>query len=180
MRRIVATLLMMVPMGALGACATTGAPAVSIDAAPTSTPPTSTPPTSAPPPPSARPEASVTPQGPPQAPPRRPSASPEDRVAVHEGSATGLAETAQVVATMRPAFRRCFAAALKREPNTSGKLVLHVKIDPAGKVTGVKLDDELGLDVELAGCLVSSVRAGTFPPAPSGATLTIPINVAAP
>ncbi|MFT3764002.1 MAG: AgmX/PglI C-terminal domain-containing protein [Minicystis sp.] len=166
MRRIAIVLL----WPALSACAASAPAAVSIEAPPSAS--TAPSPASAAPP--AKPEASAQPKLPP------PAAPAEARVTLREAQANGLAETAQVVTSLRPSLVRCFNTALKHDPSLSGKIVLHVKIDPTGKVTAVKLDDELGLDVELAGCLVSATRAAAFPPAPSGATLTIPLNVAAP
>ena len=104
-------------------------------------------------------------------------ASAAARVHLADAQATGLAETTRLVASLRPAFVTCFDEALKNDAGLSGKLVVHVKIDPTGKVAGVKLDDEIGLDITLAGCLVTAVRAASFPPAPSGATLAVPLEV---
>ncbi|APR77433.1 Hypothetical protein A7982_02780 [Minicystis rosea] len=153
----------------LGACASSTPVPVSIDASPSNarapSAPTASVTAAAPPKPSATVPAASKP------------ASADARVHLGEVHATGLAETTQVAPSMRPGIVQCFDAALKNEATMAGKLVVHVKLDPTGKVAGVKFDDEIGLDVTLAGCLVNAVRATSYPPAPSGAVLKVPLSV---
>jgi hypothetical protein len=167
-------ILVALPGLALAACAMS-VPAVSIEATPASTvPPSPAAPTVpvATAAPTMAPAASAAPAVSP-----RPHLAPEARVEVQTGAATGLAEAAQVVAALHPAYRRCFTTALKRDPALTGKVGLEVKIDASGKVAAVKLQDEVGLDLELAACMVGATRAARFPPSASGTTLRIPINV---
>lgn len=113
-----------------------------------------------------------------------PRLSPEERKAAERielrkpTTTAGLAGTTKAIDGLRPVLGDCFVAALKRDPQMSGGLVLRAKIDATGKVTAVKMEDELGLDVDLASCLVNAVRAAAFP-AGSGGTLALPIRVTA-
>jgi hypothetical protein len=177
-------ILVALPGLALAACAMS-VPAVSIEATPASTvPPSPAAPTvqAATTAPTMAPAASAAPTVPPGVSaaatvPPRPPLAPEARVEVQTGAATGLAEAAQVVAALHPAYRRCFTTALQRDPGLTGKVGLEVKIDAGGKVAAVKLQDEVGLDLELAACMVGATRAARFPPSASGTTLRIPIKV---
>jgi hypothetical protein len=48
--------------------------------------------------------------------------------------ASAALNAAEVVATLRPAFRDCYEAALRRDPRIEGFTTLEVRLDPTGHV----------------------------------------------
>jgi hypothetical protein len=84
----------------------------------------------------------------------------------------------RVIASLRPAFRRCFARVLDRDPNASGVVALEAKLGPGGEVVGVKATGATGLPAELVKCISAVLEASTFDAPPGGgATLTMPISL---
>jgi hypothetical protein len=97
----------------------------------------------------------------------------------------GLAKTVpavtgveRVIASLRPAFRRCYARALQRDPNLAGAVAIEAKLGPKGEVVGVKASGTKGLPAELLSCISAALRAASFDAPPGGsATLTMPFNL---
>ena len=64
-------------------------------------------------------------------------------------------------------IKACYERALKRNPNLSGKVVIHWTITQAGTVSGVDVEQDTLGDAEVASCIKSLVARWRFP-APSG------------
>jgi outer membrane biosynthesis protein TonB len=71
------------------------------------------------------------------------------------------------------AVKGCYERALKRNPNLSGKIVLHWTITAAGTVQGVEAENDIG-DPEVATCIKALVARWRFP-APSGGSVEVSI-----
>jgi hypothetical protein len=84
----------------------------------------------------------------------------------------------QVVAGLRPAFRRCYASALQQDPNMAGVADLGVKLGPGGEVTGVSVKGGNGLSPALVKCLSGVAERARFAPPPGGnAILIMPFSI---
>jgi hypothetical protein len=84
----------------------------------------------------------------------------------------------RVIAGLRPAFRRCYARALQRDPNVAGPVTLEAKLGPKGEIVGVKTNGAKGLPAELLSCISAALTAASFGAPPGGsATLTMPLNL---
>lgn len=84
---------------------------------------------------------------------------------------------ADVVAALRPAFRDCYEAALRRDPRIEGFTTLEVRLDPAGHVASSAASGTFGLDPQTADCMASVIRPAVFdPPGPNGAKLNVPLR----
>ena len=65
------------------------------------------------------------------------------------------------------AIKACYERALKRNPNLSGKVVIHWTITQAGTVSGVDVEQDTLGDAEVASCIKSLIARWRFP-APVG------------
>jgi hypothetical protein len=91
--------------------------------------------------------------------------------------ASAALNAAEVVAALRPAFRDCYEAALRRDPRIEGFTTLEVRLDPTGHVTSSAASGTFGLDPRTADCMASVIRPAVFdPPGPSGAKLNVPLR----
>jgi hypothetical protein len=70
------------------------------------------------------------------------------------------------------AIKACYERALKRNPNLSGKVVIHWTITQAGTVSGVDVEQDTLGDAEVASCIKSLVARWRFP-APSGGSVEV-------
>jgi len=70
------------------------------------------------------------------------------------------------------AIKACYERALKRNPNLSGKVVVHWTITAAGTVSGVDVESDTLGDNEVGSCIKSLVARWRFP-APSGGSVEV-------
>jgi hypothetical protein len=70
------------------------------------------------------------------------------------------------------AIKACYERALKRNPNLSGKVVIHWTITAAGTVSGVDVEQDTLGDAEVASCIKSLIARWRFP-APSGGQVDV-------
>lgn len=90
-----------------------------------------------------------------------------------------VANASTVVAAMTPAFRRCYAEALKRDPSERGSIRITARIGASGEVTSVSPSGH-GLSPETASCVAAVVAKAIFaPPEGGGATIVIPVTFVA-
>ena len=82
------------------------------------------------------------------------------------------AMVAKEVRTRLGAIKACYERALKRNPNLSGKVVIHWTITQAGTVSGVDVESDTLGDAEVASCIKSLVARWRFP-APSGGSVEV-------
>src|SRR3954447_11699578 len=82
------------------------------------------------------------------------------------------AMVAKEVRTRLGAIKACYERALKRNPNLSGKVVIHWTITQAGTVSGVDVESGTPGDAEVASCIKSLVARWRFP-APSGGSVDV-------
>ena len=73
------------------------------------------------------------------------------------------AMVAKEVRTRLGAIKACYERALKRNPNLSGKVVIHWTITQAGTVSGVDVEQDTLGDAEVASCIKSLVARWRFP-----------------
>ncbi|HMF40159.1 MAG TPA: AgmX/PglI C-terminal domain-containing protein [Polyangia bacterium] len=79
---------------------------------------------------------------------------------------------AKEVRTRLGAIKACYERALKRNPNLSGKVVIHWTITQAGTVSGVDVEQDTLGDAEVASCIKSLIARWRFP-APSGGSVDV-------
>ncbi|HEY8925547.1 MAG TPA: AgmX/PglI C-terminal domain-containing protein [Polyangia bacterium] len=70
------------------------------------------------------------------------------------------------------AIKACYERALKRNPNLSGKVVVHWTITAAGTVTGIDVENDTLGDSEVASCIKGLVARWRFP-APAGGSVEV-------
>ena len=70
------------------------------------------------------------------------------------------------------AIKACYERALKRNPNLSGKVVIHWTITQAGTVSGVDVEQDTLGDAEVASCIKFLIARWRFP-APSGGSVDV-------
>jgi hypothetical protein len=82
------------------------------------------------------------------------------------------AMVAKEVRTRLGAVKACYERGLKRNPNLSGKVVIHWTITQAGTVSGVDIEQDTLGDAEVASCIKSLIARWRFP-APSGGSVEV-------
>jgi hypothetical protein len=83
----------------------------------------------------------------------------------------------EVVAKLRPLFRKCFQAGLAADPKMlGGKVVIDGTIAPSGEVVSASLGSSEGLSKLVTDCLVEVVRGARFAPSEKGSTIRIPVS----
>src|SRR5580698_792170 len=82
------------------------------------------------------------------------------------------AMVAKEVRTRLGAIKACYERGLKRNPNLSGKVVIHWTITQAGTVSGVDVEQDTLGDAEVASCIKSLIARWRFP-APSGGSVEV-------
>jgi outer membrane biosynthesis protein TonB len=70
------------------------------------------------------------------------------------------------------AIKACYERALKRNPNLSGKVVIHWTITQAGTVSGVDVEQDTLGDAEVASCIKALIARWRFP-APAGGSVDV-------
>ncbi len=103
-------------------------------------------------------------------------AETHSRVRVGETNHSGRLPPPVIQKVVRDAydwFRRCYEAALVRDPDLEGKVVVRFVIDRQGKVDGVTLEPGTTLaDKAAVECMLTEYRALSFPP-PEGGIVTV-------
>ena len=82
------------------------------------------------------------------------------------------AMVAKEVRSRLGAIKACYERALKRNPNLSGKVVIHWTITQAGTVSGVDVEQDTLGDAEVASCIKALVARWRFP-APAGGSVDV-------
>src|ERR1022692_3629938 len=82
------------------------------------------------------------------------------------------AMVAKEVRSRLGAIKACYERGLKRNPNLSGKIVIHWTITQAGTVSGVDVEQDTLGDAEVASCIKSLIARWRFP-APSGGSVEV-------
>jgi hypothetical protein len=90
--------------------------------------------------------------------------------------ATPIPGTQEVLAALRPKFRRCYQAGLAAEPDMSGKLVIVATVGPTGEVLEAGVASSEGLSRGVTECLVDLVRNARFTGTGTSSTLHVPIS----
>jgi hypothetical protein len=89
-----------------------------------------------------------------------------------------LTDAAQVVASLRNAFLRCYNRALSEDPNMVGVVALGVTVAPDGEVTSVAVNEAKGVSTSLVICIAAVARQAQFAQHLGGnATLSVPITL---
>jgi hypothetical protein len=87
----------------------------------------------------------------------------------------------QVVLEHRPLVRDCYEKARKDLPSLQGDMVLHLVIDPEGKVKTIELNAERSTlkSPAVVDCAVSALKSVTFPPSSRGmeSVMNYPFNL---
>jgi len=90
-----------------------------------------------------------------------------------------IGNAARVVAGMRAGFRNCYQRGLVENPDTSGKIVLAVRVAAGGEVEGVIPTSPGNLPASVIACVVARVRAAQFdPPEGGSAIINVPVTFA--
>jgi hypothetical protein len=63
---------------------------------------------------------------------------------------------------LRPAFRKCYVDAFKKNPNLEGTIRMAVNVDGRGKITSVKAMDPVELDAPAVACMVKATKTQKF------------------
>jgi hypothetical protein len=96
------------------------------------------------------------------------------------GSSGPQADAQHVIQAMRPEFRACYEAALKKDAKVEGTLTLAVHVDAQGAVSSTTPTGVTTLPSELVDCLAQRIERGRFAPpgAPgnAGATINVPFR----
>ncbi len=82
------------------------------------------------------------------------------------------AMVAKEVRSRLGAVKACYERALKRNPNLSGKIIIHWTITQAGTVSGVDVETDTLGDAEVASCIKLLVSHWRFP-APAGGSVEV-------
>lgn len=91
-------------------------------------------------------------------------------------SGGSVTNASAVVASMAPAFRRCYNHALQKDPNTRGSARITGKIGAQGEVLSVSPSSS-GLSADTVACISAVVASARFsPPEGGGATIVIPVT----
>ncbi|HEY4119838.1 MAG TPA: AgmX/PglI C-terminal domain-containing protein [Byssovorax sp.] len=86
------------------------------------------------------------------------------------------AQASSVVASMAPAFRRCYNAGLADDPTLQGSVRITAHVGPKGDVTSVK-PSKTTLPADVVACVAKRVAAAQFsPPEGGGATVVVPVS----
>ncbi|MBX3230921.1 MAG: AgmX/PglI C-terminal domain-containing protein [Labilithrix sp.] len=80
-----------------------------------------------------------------------------------------------VIAKLRPQFRRCHQDGLARGEPTDGKVVLRAEIAPDGRVREALVLSNSGLSDEVAACLARALGAASFPATGDDRALVVPV-----
>ena len=73
----------------------------------------------------------------------------------------------RTVYSHRPDIRECYDAALKRNPNTRGKIIVAFKIESDGTLFDGKIKESSLHDVLLEGCILHRMAKWRFDTAPA-------------
>ena len=85
-----------------------------------------------------------------------------------------MADLSRVVENQLPAVKRCYERAVENGGAASGKAIVNLSIDPAGKVANVRVDAPDYQNSDLPACVSSAARRWTFPPASQARSVSYP------
>jgi hypothetical protein len=103
--------------------------------------------------------------------------APEKLVDVDVSVGEPPGDAREVVARMKPRFRRCYQNGLKSNPNLAGSLVFKVDVGAKGDVTRVRMITGRGDLGSIVECLKGVVSGARFAQPDGGSTtITIPIT----
>jgi hypothetical protein len=110
-------------------------------------------------------DAAATKPGGDQAKPGAAAAAP----AGDEGS-RDLNVISEMVKAQRQPVRDCYEKERKKNPKLQGKMVIHFVLDPEGKVTDIKLNEERSdiKEPDLVACAIKVIRGIKFPASSKG------------
>jgi TonB family protein len=93
-----------------------------------------------------------------------------DKVGAPRDPSRDMTLIADIVKKHRQPVRDCYEAAAKKHPGLQGNLVIHFEIDPEGKVTSAKLNEQRSKikEPELVECAVKVIKGLKFPASPKG------------
>ncbi len=98
------------------------------------------------------------------------SATPSTYIPPEPGSGSsnsleklGQADIMAVVVANKPAIKKCVDEQKKRDPGSSGRLVMRWTIQPSGKTTAVSIKSEEFKKTYLASCMSGLIKSWTFP-----------------
>ncbi|MBN1209980.1 MAG: adventurous gliding motility protein GltJ [Myxococcaceae bacterium] len=75
----------------------------------------------------------------------------------------GQSDIMAVVVANKPAIKRCVDEQKKRDPGSSGRLVMRWTIQPSGRTTGVSIRSDEFRKTYLATCMSGLIKSWTFP-----------------
>lgn len=90
------------------------------------------------------------------------------------------AATEKSIAPIRPRLRACYKKALISEPSLGGNATFDVTLSKDGKVVNVRFVKRDGLNEDMVGCLLTSVKHATFDATQTTKIITFTFGNAAP
>lgn len=103
-------------------------------------------------------------------------ARPDPSVAAEIGSAPVPPDADEVVAKLRPSFRKCYESALATDPNAAGKVVIEAIVQASGTVESTAVVSNDGLPSSTASCLEGVVRGARFTPSGERTAVRVPVT----
>jgi len=104
---------------------------------------------------------------------------PRGSAALGEASVAGgtVSDASRVVAAMRAGLRACYTKGLQENPDIEGKIVLILKVGPAGQVLSVTANKTGNLPPEVIDCVKARATSATFSPPQGGAAVVqVPVS----
>jgi len=91
--------------------------------------------------------------------------------------AGSVSDTAQVVGSMSPGFKRCYRRGVEQAPDQAGAVTLTLRIGPGGEVSSVSASVSGNLSGGVVDCVKGVARGGQFAPPDGGsAVIDIPLS----
>jgi len=88
-----------------------------------------------------------------------------------------VGDSAQVVGSMSPGFKRCYRRAVEQAPDQAGSITLTLRIGPGGEVSSVSAQSSGSLSSAVVDCVKGVARGGQFAPPDGGsAVIDIPLS----
>jgi hypothetical protein len=75
-------------------------------------------------------------------------------------------DLAKALVEVTPAMNECYKKGIEKKPDLEGKLAVKMKIDPAGKVTGIAPAQQTVPDKDTAACILQAMKGMEFPKNP--------------
>lgn len=91
--------------------------------------------------------------------------------------AGSVSDTAQIVGSMSPGFKRCYRRGVEQAPDQAGAVTLTLRIGPGGEVSSVSASSSGNLSSAVVECVKGVARGGQFAPPDGGsAVIDIPLS----